>query len=52
MRFSLVVLCLEHHEMHDVMFLGLLITFNIIIPLMTKSPSTYLDHHNKKIVTH
>lgn len=53
MSVSLVVLYLEHHSMHDVMFLELLTDFNIVIPLMTKSSSTYRDHHQiKKIVTH
>lgn len=54
MSVSLVVLCPEHHSMHDVMFLELLTDFNIVIPLMTKSSSTYRDRHQikKKIVTH
>lgn len=53
MSVSLVVLCLDHHSMHDVMFLELLTDFNIVIPLMTKSSSTCRDRHQiKKIVTH
>lgn len=50
MSVSLVVLCLEHHQMHDVMFLELLTDFNIVIPLMTKSSSAYRDHHLKRLL--
>ena len=48
MSVSLVVLCLDHHSMHDVMFLELLTDFNIVIPLMTKGSSTYRDRHQIK----
>ena len=50
MSVSLVVLCPEHRSMHDVMFLELLTDFNIVIPLMTKSSSTYQDHQIKRLL--